>query len=108
MSTKPKILLLGATGTVGRAVLAHLAANPDVETIVAARHPEKAAGLGVSVVHLDLDRFETLEPALQGIDRAFLVTGYTIDMMRQSKDFLNVAKQAGVKHIVHLGACGDT
>ena len=107
MSTRPKILLLGATGTVGKAVLAHLAANPDVETIVAARHPEKAAGLGVPVVHLDLDRFETLEPALQGIDRAFLATGYTIDMMRQSKDFLDVAKRAGVRHIVHLGACGD-
>src|SRR5260221_4326247 len=28
-------------------------------------------------------------------------------MMRQSKDFLNIAKKAGVKHIVHLGACGD-
>jgi NAD(P)H dehydrogenase (quinone) len=28
-------------------------------------------------------------------------------MMQQSKDFLNAAKRAGVKHIVHLGACGD-
>jgi uncharacterized protein YbjT (DUF2867 family) len=36
-----------------------------------------------------------------------MVTGYTIDMMRQSKDFLNIAKRAAVKYIVHLGACGD-
>jgi NAD(P)H dehydrogenase (quinone) len=107
MPTKPKILLLGATGTVGKAVLPHLLANPNVETIVAARNPAKAADLGVPVVHLDLDKPETLEPALQGIDRAFLATGYTIDMMRQSKDFLNATKRAGVKHIVHLGACGD-
>jgi NAD(P)H dehydrogenase (quinone) len=107
MTTKPKILLLGATGQVGRAVLPHLKANPNVEVIAAARNPQKAAHLGVPVVPLDLDQIETIEPALKGIDRAFLVTGYTIDMMRQSKDFLNAAKRAGVKQIVHLGACGD-
>jgi NAD(P)H dehydrogenase (quinone) len=28
-------------------------------------------------------------------------------MLRQSKDLVNAAKRAGVKHIVHLGACGD-
>jgi hypothetical protein len=24
-----------------------------------------------------------------------------------SRNFLNIAKKVGVKHIVHLGACGD-
>jgi uncharacterized protein YbjT (DUF2867 family) len=28
-------------------------------------------------------------------------------MLRQSKVFLDEAKKAGVKHLVHLGACGD-
>lgn len=107
MTTKPKILILGATGTVGKAVVPHLAANPHVETIVGSRSPEKAADLGLPFVHLDLDRIDTIRPALEGIDRAFLLTGYTIEMMQQSKDFLNAAKRAGVKHIVHLGACGD-
>lgn len=58
-------------------------------------------------VYLDLDKPDSIASAAQGIDRALLATGYTIDMMRQSKDFLNIAKKAGVKHIVHLGACGD-
>jgi hypothetical protein len=75
--------------------------------VPAARNPKKAASLGIPVVRLDLDQPENIAPALQGIDRAFLVTGYTIDMMRQSKDFLNIAKKVDVKHIVHLGACGD-
>ena len=42
-----------------------------------------------------------------GVDRLFMATGYTVDMLRQSKDLVNYAKRAGVKLIVHLGACGD-
>src|SRR5580693_5707291 len=106
-NNKPKILVLGATGQVGKGVIHQLMANRSLEVIAAARSPEKAKALGVPVVYLDLDKPESIAPALKGIDRAFLATGYTIDMMRQSKDFLNIAKRAGVKHIVHLGACGD-
>jgi NAD(P)H dehydrogenase (quinone) len=106
-ATKPKVLILGATGQVGGAAVRHLSGNPDVEVVVATRSPQKWKTPGTTAVALDLDRPETLAPALAGIDRAFLVTGYTVDMLRQSKDFLNAAKRAGVKHVVHLGACGD-
>jgi NAD(P)H dehydrogenase (quinone) len=105
--SKPKVLILGATGQVGGAVVPHLSANPDVEVVIATRFPEKWKTPGTTGVRLDLDRPDTLAPALEGVERAFLVTGYTVDMLRQSKDFLNAAKRAGVKHIVHLGACGD-
>ena len=98
---------MGATGQVGKGVIPNLIANPKVQVIAAARSPEKASSLGIPVVYLDLDKPETIAPALEGIERVFMVTGYTIDMMRQSKDFLNIAKKIGVKYIVHLGACGD-
>ena len=104
---KPKVLVLGATGQVGKAMMPHLVHEPAVQVLAAARSPERAKHLGVPVVYLDLDRVETMAPALEGIERVFMVTGYTIDMLRQSKDFLNVAKRAGVKHVVHLGACGN-
>ena len=45
-------------------------------------------------------------PALEGIDRLFVLTGYTVDMLKQSKALLDNAKKAGVQHVVHLGACG--
>ena len=106
-NTKPRILVMGATGQVGKGVIPNLIANPKVQVIAAARSPEKASSLGIPVVYLDLDKPETIAPALEGIERVFMVTGYTIDMMRQSKDFLNIAKKIGVKYIVHLGACGD-
>ena len=38
--------------------------------IAAARSPEKAKEIGVPVVLLDLDKVETIEPALKGIDLA--------------------------------------
>ena len=104
---KPKILIMGATGQVGGAVIPNLATNPSVQMVAAARSSDKASRLGVPAVPLDLDKPETIAPALDGVERVFMVTGYTIDMLRQSKDFLNIAKKAGVKYIVHLGARGD-
>lgn len=107
MPKKPRVLVLGATGQVGGALVALLAKNESVDVIAAARNREKARALGVPSVHLDLDKIETFVPALENIDRVFMATGYTVDMLRQSKDLVNTAKRAGVQQIVHLGACGD-
>ena len=107
MSGEPKVLVMGATGQVGGALIPLLATNPTLQVVAAARNPEKAAKLGVPSVHLELDDFSTFAPALEGVDRLFMATGYTVDMLRQSKDLVNHAKRAGVKFIVHLGACGD-
>ena len=107
MTDKARVLVLGATGQVGGALVPLLANEPGIEVIAAARTPARAEHLGVSVVTLDLDKIETFAPALEGIDRIFMATGYTVDMLRQSKDLVNHAKRAGVQQIVHLGACGD-
>jgi uncharacterized protein YbjT (DUF2867 family) len=104
---KTRILVTGATGQVGAAVIPYLAADPTVEVLAGVRTPAKAKHLSVPVAHLDLDKPETMAKALEGVERALLITGYTVDMLRQSKDFLNAARRAGVKHIVHLGACGN-
>lgn len=99
---QPKILVLGATGKVGRTVAQLLAESGEVRVITGVRSPEKAQYFqeqGIEIRHLDLDRQETLRPALERIDRALLLTGYTVDMLRQSKRFLDTAKQTGVEHI---------
>ena len=107
MSGEPKVLVMGATGQVGGALIPLLATNPTLQVVAAARNPEKAAKLGLPRVHLELDEYSTFAPALEGVDRLFMATGYTVDMLRQSKDLVNCAQRAGVKQIVHLGACGD-
>ena len=107
MTNKPNILVLGATGKVGAEVVSQLVNNRDVNVIAATRSAKKVRVFqdrGIDSVILDLDNPETIAPALKNIDRALLLTGYTVDMLRQSKRFLDTAKQHGVKHIVHIGA----
>ena len=104
-----RILITGATGQVGSKTIDFLSSAPDVEIVAAVRSPEKAAAFSarnIATVLLDFDDESTHLPALQAVDRLFLVTGYTVDMLRQSKTLLDSAKKAGVQHVVHLGACG--
>ena len=104
-----KILITGATGQVGSKTIDFLLQEKDIEIVAAIRSPQKAAAFeskGIATVILDLDDETTHLPALQGIDTLFVLTGYTVDMLRQSKALLDNAKKAGVQHVVHLGACG--
>lgn len=106
---KPKILILGATGKVGGETLRLLAAQKDVEVIAAVRSKGKAqsfAKQGVKTRILDLDDVSTMPAALNGIARALLLTGYSVDMLKQSKRFIDEARKQHVDHIVHIGASG--
>jgi uncharacterized protein YbjT (DUF2867 family) len=105
----PKILITGATGQVGSKTIEFLSSIKDLEIVAAVRSPEKATPFiskGIATVILDFDDENTHLPAFGGIDRVFIMTGYTVDMLRQSKALLDNAKKAGVPHVVHLGACG--
>ncbi len=106
---QPKILVLGATGKVGGKVAQLLVESGDTQVIAGIRSPEKAQYLteqGIEVRHLDLDHKYTQKSAFEEIDRALLLTCYTVDMLKQSKAFLDTAKETGVQHIVHIGASG--
>src|SRR5471032_2633562 len=106
-TTKRKILVTGATGQIGGELIRILASDDSLDIVAAARNPAKAQSLGVPVVYFDYDRVETMAPALEGVDSVFMLTGYTVDMLKQSYALINAAKKAGVKHIVHLGAPGN-
>jgi NAD(P)H dehydrogenase (quinone) len=107
---KPTVLVLGSTGQVGQLVVKELANNQDVNVRVTSRRKadvERLRAKGKDVVYLDLDDPKTFGLALAGVDRAFLLTGYTVAMLFQSKTFVDAAKKAGVEHIVHLGIFAD-
>ena len=62
---------------------------------------------GKDAVFLDLNDARTFPAALMGIDRLFLTTGYTVEMVHQSKTIVDAAEDAGLQFIVHLGIFGN-
>ncbi|WP_329253032.1 SDR family oxidoreductase [Actinoallomurus sp. NBC_01490] len=97
------ILITGATGRIGRELVRELdAAKADVRILV--REPARAAGLPASAERVvgDLDDPATLAPALDGVDRLFLLTpGIGVD---QAANAITAARDAGVRHIVLLSS----
>jgi NAD(P)H dehydrogenase (quinone) len=110
-NTKPRVLVLGSTGLTGGAIAAELdGASDRVEGVRVSRDPdavEQWRAEGRSAVVLDLNDARTFPAALEGIDRVFVMTGYTVAMTHQTKTFTDAAADAGVGHIVHLGIFGN-
>lgn len=108
---KPKVLVLGTTGQVGKLILSELDGHPDdVDVRITSRRPEQVKQwreTGRDAVHLDLDEPRTFGAALAGVDRLILINGYTVAMLTQSKTLVDAARKAGVSHIVHLGIYGE-
>lgn len=108
--SRPRILVLGSSGSVGGAVLRDLNAYQDLETVRTTRDARQAAAWqaeGTPAVALDLDDPRSFPAALRGVDRLFIMTGYTINMVHQVKTIVDAAAQAGVGFVVHLGVFGD-
>ena len=108
---KPRVLVLGASGLTGSAIASILDNGAaDIEVVRAARNKEKVETWkreGKQAAYLDLDDARTFPAALQGIDRLFLLTGYTIAMLHQSKTIVDAAADSGVSFIVHQGVFGN-
>ena len=68
-----RILVVGATGHIGRPVLDQLAAAGARVRVLSRRAEPAPVPPGVDVVSGDLTRPDTLDPALDGIDAVFLV-----------------------------------
>ena len=97
-------LVIGATGTVGAEVVSQLVAQGArprafVRDITAAR---RRLGEQPELVVGDLDRPETIEAALDGADRVFLVTTQSSRQPEWEDSVIEVATGAGVAHLVKL------
>jgi NAD(P)H dehydrogenase (quinone) len=97
------IAITGATGKLGRLVIAKLKGNvPAVEIVALARSPAKAANLGVPVREADYAKPDTLASALAGVDTLLLISSSEIGPRAgQHRNVIEVAKKAGVKWIVY-------
>jgi uncharacterized protein YbjT (DUF2867 family) len=107
--SKEAILVTGATGTVGNALIQELSkAGAEFRAMV--RNPAKGEalrGAGIETVIGDFDRPETLGQALAGVRRVFLLTAPNPAMAAQEIAVVEAARRGdAVRHIVKLSAFG--
>ncbi len=96
------ILVTGASGNVGRNVVQQLLKRgADVRVLV--RDPARTEfPAGVTVVQGDLLDPDSLRGAFSGISTLFLLNAVVPDEFTQALIALNLAKDAGIKHVVYL------
>src|SRR5882724_11101414 len=94
MNSSSNLLVLGVTGQVGKLVAKHLKrskANFSVGSRRKENLKELADQFGASRF-IDLDDPRTFDQALKDVTGIFLITGYTVDMLVQSKSLIDAAK----------------
>ncbi|PVY37328.1 SDR family oxidoreductase [Pontibacter virosus] len=98
-----KIGITGATGHLGRLVVAKMKERAATDDLVAlVRSPQKAADLGIEAREASYDKPETLQHALQGIDTLLLISGNEVGKRaRQHQHIIDAARQNGVQRIVY-------
>jgi len=97
MAATEKILITGATGNVGGAVLDNLGTT-DVSLRMLTRDESKAQSLrdrGVEAVVGDFLKPETLAPALEGVSTVFLLTPISPEQVPQASNVIRAAKESG-------------
>jgi len=102
------ILITGATGNNGQELIRQLTAmGQRVRVLI--RKPAEAAkldGSNIEVAVGDFDKPETLEAALQGVEKAFLLTPVAERFVQWQKDFIEAAQRAKIKHLVKFSGMG--
>jgi uncharacterized protein YbjT (DUF2867 family) len=98
------ILVTGAGGTVGREVVQELQRSG--LPFRAAYHTEekaaKARASGLDAVAVDFARPESLQPALGGISKLFLLSAATPELAEREMGVVDQVKRAGIAHLVKL------
>src|SRR5712691_10513231 len=99
------ILVTGATGLNGSELVRRLSAM-DIPVRALVRSAARAQGFSslpkVEIVEGDMERPETLTRALQGVDRAMLISSSDPAMLEVQSNFIEAARKAGIKHVVKL------
>jgi uncharacterized protein YbjT (DUF2867 family) len=98
--TKMKILVTGGTGHVGSEVVKELQKRK-AEIRLLVRKQEARPTEGVQVVVGDLLDPVSMEKALQGVDKLYLLNAVTPDELTQGLIAYDLAKKLKLKHIVY-------
>jgi len=98
------ILVTGANGSNGTEIVKRLSGTGVAVRAMVRTPREQGKGIlpGVEIATADFDQPESIRRALEGVDRAFLVTNSSERVEEQQLRFVQLALESGVRHIVYL------
>lgn len=102
-----KVLIIGATGSIGRVVSTELLKNTDAELVLAARHISPTMISDASretAINLDVTNDQELATALDGID--FVFAALSGRMNTFANHLVKVMDQVGVKRLAFITTMG--
>ena len=102
------ILVIGATGTIGRDVTKQLA-KKNATVRAGVRDPGKARmqfGTEIALAPFDFEDAQSFDGALKDVEKVFLLPPLMPNQLEVANAFVDAAKRAGVRHIVKLSAIG--
>jgi len=98
-----KILVTGGTGNVGGAVVKELLKRGTEVRVLARKQPEAGKlPTGVEIAIGDLLDPVSVEQAMQGVDKLFLLNAVVTDELTQALIAYGIAKRLGLKHVTYL------
>ena len=103
-----KILVTGATGTIGSYVVDQLVSRK-VNFRAAYHDTAKASKInlpGIETVQIDNAKLETISASLVGVEKLFLLTPGLQETDKIISNFVDEASKAGVRRIVNLSVMG--
>lgn len=105
-----KVVVFGATGTIGRPLVDALAQEHDVTSV--SRH-EQPAGDGVTWAVADAKDADSVARVLEGADVAYYLVhslgaaDFEAEDLKAAETTAQAAERAGVRQLVYLGGLGD-
>jgi uncharacterized protein YbjT (DUF2867 family) len=98
-----KILVTGGTGNVGGVVVKELLKRGAKVRVLARKRPEQGKlPAGVEVAIGDMLDPGSVEQALQGVDKLFLLNAVVADELTQALIAYGIARRVGVKYVTYL------
>jgi hypothetical protein len=109
MNSSSNLLVLGVTGQVGKLVATNLKRSEAYFSVGSRRRAnlEELANQFGSSRFIDLDDPRTFDEALKNVSSIFLITGYTVDMLVQSKTLIDAARRNGESFAKEVGGPGS-
>src|SRR5262245_49836789 len=104
MQSEDRILVTGATGNTGAAVLQQLEKRGAIvrAMVRSSKDVDRLPKTSATVVEGNFDDPQSLDAALEGVSRAYLITASSPYAETQQIRFAELAAEAGVRRLVKL------